>query len=465
MKLLLNTIKQACNGYQRLRLKLSERISFSISGRCIAILLVTTYLIFGPARAEADIVAAALAWGVTAILALTTLFVFFYGRSLRRSLLFSILSDQTIHQTPLPESKIISGQTVIVSLKSTTLTVPAWFKLNLKLHLSNNQLSLSEHILLGKHPNGCVIREKVVFPHRGDWQLSSAQLCFGDYTGLAHYRWSIDFQPQPSYRVHPPFVCADNWPIISSAQRSGDAQIDLHNRQGDPYDLKSYHPSDGIKKIVWKVYAKSGELIARHPEASMTPEGQVFVYCLAQRRDDRLCGQVLDYCQRLNEMKLQIFFGCQGMGSDEMAFSPQEIEDLMIATAWDSSTASTATILAELDRLLEKHREVAPQSIIERILLPITFETIEANLVDLDLIKVAEFVDSKKIKPVFLIAKEAHPVSINRSNTTAPGNMVNFLKKWFTIRDTESTHSKTIDGNNFLAELHNHSWELFLIES
>jgi len=102
---------------------------------------------------------------------------------------------------------------------------------------------------------------------------------------------------------------ADSVPVLTSSYRAGDLISDANERRGDPFDLKPYHPSDGIKKILWKVYAKTGELISRHPEQSMTPEGQVFIFSVNNVEDDHVCGAALDYTKKLEDLSLDVFSG------------------------------------------------------------------------------------------------------------------------------------------------------------
>lgn len=464
MQLLFNNISNIWEKCRCFRLKAARREGLSISGRCIAILLVMLLLILGPASYRADIVAAALAWGSIALIALTAAFVAIYGRILRRKLSFALAYDQITLTDPSTDSRITSGEPVIISLKSSGFSIPPFFRLGLKLKFEH-RLPVVQHVLLGRHPAGLNLNEKISFPHRGDWQLTSLDLTFSDYTGLVKYGWKSTLQSLPLYRVHPPPVISDNWPIISSAQRSGDAEVDLHNRQGDPYDLKRYHPSDGIKKIVWKVYAKSGELIARHPEASMTPEGQILIYALLREQDDHLCGQLFEYCKRLEDNKLQLYLGCLGMGTEDIASSLQDIEELLITSAWKSAKISSSDIISELRHVLQQQQELAPQSAIERVVLPLSYQSVESGLINLDLDQLSTLTASLNIKPVFFIIKDLAASAKGHHGSEKAPKMANLLKRWFTVPTEQDTLRPAVIGSNFLATIQDYSWDVFLIES
>ena len=105
---------------------------------------------------------------------------------------------------------------------------------------------------------------------------------------------------------------------------------------GEQFDIKPYHPSDGIKRILWKVFAKRGELVARHPEQAVTPEGHVIGVILTTRASDDLAAWVLHYFQDLRELNISYEVGCLGMGEQPLARSPEELADLLISSAFHS---------------------------------------------------------------------------------------------------------------------------------
>lgn len=150
----------------------------------------------------------------------------------------------------------------------------------------------------------------IVFPHRGSWDIHTIQCALRDVTGLSHYTWRIPLTT--AITVAPPSASDSRLPVLSSTQRPGEMMIDIFNRQGEPFDIKSYHPSDGVKKIVWKAFAKRGELLSRHPEASMTPEGFVVMLVIAGCEGDPACAQAIAYTHSLSQLNLEIIASCEG---------------------------------------------------------------------------------------------------------------------------------------------------------
>ncbi|NLF25338.1 MAG: DUF58 domain-containing protein [Deltaproteobacteria bacterium] len=345
--------------------KLLRRANLIITTRGLLLALFAVYLFSGPAILEADIIATILSLGLLALLVTLMLITAVGGVLLKKSFGVTLIPPQD--QAPVPALE--SGKNLSFLLRCNTLQLLPLYQLSLKLEFERGTIITATHTLKGSSYGHRFIREQLKFPHRGIWHIRGLTAKLHDQFGLTSFDWKLTAELSgQSLRVKPPSRSEGRLPILSSCRRSGDTLIDIQNRQGDYFDLKQYHPSDGLKKIVWKIFAKSGKLIARHPEPSMTPEGQVIAYCLAGPQEDFVCAAALGYLRRLEELELEIFFGCEAMRQMEPAQDSQIAEDLLIETVWQSACSSAASLPTQMRQFIgvlqSKLRDTSPERVI-----------------------------------------------------------------------------------------------------
>lgn len=388
-----------------------------LSGRAVVIVLATVYLLIGPAGGSSDIIAAGLASGALVLISILTLVVALHGRILERAL--------TV--TALPPTEPLTSQTpaqIVVHLSP--LRILPFTYLDLRVQFAH---PLSTPTAL--RVRGVRRRERrevlqLTFPHRGSWEIHGVECTLRDLAGLVRHRWSYD--QESGVTVTPPTVADTTLPIISSTQRPGDLLVDLNNRQGDPFDIKAYHPADGIKKIVWKAFAKRGELLSRHPEASMTPEGYVVVMVLADQHDDTLCGHALAYLRSLAELKLDMSCGCQGGRTQPAATTPAQAEELLIDSVWDAAGATLDSLRADTTALLDHCRAAAPGIQVARLVIFCAPTRLQTAATSTMIMQLCEWIAAQGITPVFCMPKELHP-GAHGVRPPLPSR----LQRWFTM--------------------------------
>ena len=171
------------------------------------------------------------------------------------------------------------------------------------------------------------------FPHRGIWKIDHISCQLEDILGLTRFHFKAATPTELA--VEPSLIPRKTLPLVVSSIIPGDELTAHEERLGDYYDLKKYHPSDGAKKIVWKIYAKTKELVSRHPEQSASPSGEALVYCLAGPNDDETARRCLDYLEQINEHDLKIAFDCLGNRHGEARDLPTAIQHCLSAV-WSS---------------------------------------------------------------------------------------------------------------------------------
>ncbi|MCX4245518.1 DUF58 domain-containing protein [Paraliomyxa miuraensis] len=60
--------------------------------------------------------------------------------------------------------------------------------------------------------------------------------------------------------------------------------------EGGPFDMRHYAPGDPIRFVLWKVFAKSRELLVRTPERALEPARQTAAYLVTSRADEAAAG-------------------------------------------------------------------------------------------------------------------------------------------------------------------------------
>jgi hypothetical protein len=244
---------------------------------------------------------------------------------------------------------------------------------------------------------------------------------------------------------------------LSSTQRPGDLVIDTLNRQGDPFDIKPYHPSDGLKKIVWKAFAKRGELLSRHPEASMTPEGYVVILVLAGPLDDDVCARALAYTRTLDELKLDIVVGCQGGRSYIPASTPEAAEELLIDAVWESARASLHELRADTMALLDHCRETTRGIKVSKVLIFCSGDRLSNAAEARTVGDLASWMSSQEISPVFCLT------SPTTSKKSADAGRASLVTGWFVLPDNKgASNSSPATYHDFLSGCLQKQWEVFV---
>ena len=172
-------------------------------------------------------------------------------------------------------------------------------------------------------------------PHRGLWEVKECQVRIRCPLGLTSTSWHHQFKPAKIIRVDLRSETPD-LELITSSSQPGDFEQSLdRTRGGDYYDLKPYYPGDNINKIVWKVYARSGELVTRVPEQTVSPETQTVIYVVARPGDDLVCANTLGYLELLERYRISFKVGCYG-SSNLPALTHSEARELLVNSAFSA---------------------------------------------------------------------------------------------------------------------------------
>jgi hypothetical protein len=418
-----------------------------LSGRSVVMLLALTYLLVDPIYKNSDVVSASLSFGLLTVFFLTCATVVVHGYYLKRRLTIFGYS---------PHAPVVSRESARVVLHINPIRILPGCRLDIQLEFEHPGARVPTISVTGVSHTEHRTHADIVCPHRGLWRVHSARCEVSDALGLVTVSWRI---PLPlTVTVSPPRTVENRLPILSSTQRAGDLVLDTNNRNGDPYDIKPYHPSDGIKKIVWKAYAKRGELLSRHPEASMTPEGHVVIAVLAETSDDEICSQALAYIRTLDEMSLELLVGCLGRGSQPLARDQRSTETLLIESAWHSSPLTTERLQQELSAILNDCKALSHDLIVSKLLLFCDGRHAATTSDTAALFQTAMWLESRGIEPVFCLTQP------NYQKLSADTLALPHLARSLLVRES-ATHKhggSAGDYQSFLTECVRKQWEVFV---
>jgi hypothetical protein len=81
--------------------------------------------------------------------------------------------------------------------------------------------------------------------------------------------------------------------IVQGLQAGADVEHPFGKPQGDRLDIRNYSQGDPMRYILWKVYARTGELVVRTPERAYQPTKKMLAYLIVSPEDQVAAGMAL----------------------------------------------------------------------------------------------------------------------------------------------------------------------------
>ena len=321
---------------------------FTVRG--LIALAFSLFLLIEYAFPESDLMAAMLGEALLILCAATALIAllirFRLGRRLKAEPHFaaSMLSASAGGAGPLPMGGAISQSAVPAGIVLTGSSVLSYFSLRLGRRFLRDGCVSPTHIVSGSEPKGAKrhLLDEVWFPHRGLWSLSGVSVELNDALGLTKFRWTL---PQfTEVEVSAKTLGIQPLPIVAASSQSGDQLSQSKERSGDLFDIKAYDPSDGAKRILWKTYAKSRQVVVRRPEPAIVPEGEVAAYLVANPLDDHVAGAMQGYLQQLRTQNIVVLFGTDGFMADSPLVQTENLHQLAKDMETDSAKTAAARV-------------------------------------------------------------------------------------------------------------------------
>ena len=130
--------------------------------------------------------------------------------------------------------------------------------------------------------------ERVVFPRRGHWERIRRHFRITDLFGICRIRFS--HESKMDVLVEANLGKLENPVFAQGMQAGGDMPHPMGKPYGDRVDIRNYAPGDPVRYILWKIYARTGQLVVRNPEKSLQPAERILAYLIASDRDSAAAG-------------------------------------------------------------------------------------------------------------------------------------------------------------------------------
>jgi hypothetical protein len=417
-----------------------------LTARSFIFLLFCAYLFVGPVPQSSDIVAAALGCGLLALFLAIVIATLLQALYAQRRLALELYP---------PDEPITSGQSTRAVLKFSPLRLLPGMVLECRLACVHEGIAIPTIAMFKGLPADHRVAIDIIAPHRGNWDIHGVRCAVGDLTGFIRVSWTIPLDS--SLIVNPPNQPDTLLPLVSSTQRAGDMVTDAVHRLGDPFDIKPYHPSDGIKKIIWKAFAKRGELLSRHAEASMTPEGFVALFVVAQPTDDDVCGKALAYVNALTELKLDLLLSCEGNNGRAPGRNVETCQELLIDSTWDAQRSSSASLASDLQSLFDACTQTGV-AVTLRTIVVFCSGTRMAGPDGAELMRtISQWMEERQMQPVFFLTQPTLSADTNQSAWTRKARDI-------LVEPVSPTNSQASADRyqRFLSTCLSKQWEVFI---
>lgn len=200
------------------------------------------------------------------------------------------------------------------------ISIPPFFYLSIKRVFNNNNVIHAKHIMPSSKEtknSQNILQDIIKFPNRGIYKMSGYEVSFSDIMGLTKKTWLINHTD--NYNVFSPIYEISNLPIMAASSQIGDNEQSNDNKNGDLFNIRAYQPGDSLKRILWKVYARTSHLVVREPEPAIIPEGEVSIYVFAQEKEDSVVSSALSYLRILERQN--IIYSIGFLGSEKISFN------------------------------------------------------------------------------------------------------------------------------------------------
>lgn len=132
------------------------------------------------------------------------------------------------------------------------------------------------------------LHEVVTPTRRGLCEEIHRRIDVGDAFGLT--KISFRMREARSVRFYPSVGALRKMDVVRSIASGEDMPHPGGQPEGERADLRRYNPGDPVRFILWKVFAKSREVMIRTPERAIAPARQTCAYMVTGKSDEAAAG-------------------------------------------------------------------------------------------------------------------------------------------------------------------------------
>lgn len=429
-----------------------SRLRSNLTWRGLIVLFFGLYLLLGPVKQSHDVVAAMIGVGLLVLLGVVlgaTLFTGFRRRQQTLATLHGGFGNLDFGSWSILPSR---NTPHLLTLELHEIGVPPGYHLVIAPMCTPSLVPEVRVVIPSNAQREVRIPFQISFPHRGVWHFHALDCALRDNFGLTAFHWRVGFDVTTEVTVVPPFQENSETPMYTSASREGDLMTSPYNRHGDPFDIKPYHPSDGMRKILWKLYAKRRELHARHPEFAASPEGLSAIIVWADIDEDAVCSEALSYTKKLFDAEIGVRGLAKLSNGPQIAASPDEL--LALCSRFSVTDAPSGYAL--------EPEPSTPQEVVERLCAhnelqrAIIFCSSRCTHEDKGrLEKIGILLSARGVKPVFVVVSPSARQSEGGNDRAKAEGLLSML---FYPEERDSPSTLLQPALDFIQICYKHDW-------
>lgn len=191
-------------------------------------------------------------------------------------------------------------------------------------------------------------KEWVTFHRRGEWTEILRVFYIEDPFGFT--RVSFQAKHPCQIRVAPNVGKLSSTIMIQGFQSGGDFSHPEGEPIGDRIDIRNYSPGDPVRYILWKVYARTGQLVVRQPERAFQPANRLSAYLISHESDVASAGAAW-YTIQNNLLGQDWRFGLDG-SSEPLSEKDKALDEIIRSSSFkgvpsDGLLQFTQAVLSE----------------------------------------------------------------------------------------------------------------------
>ena len=180
-----------------------------------------------------------------------------------------------LQQIPFDTVQMLSHQPANISFE---IPLPWWIPL-----VQAESFWKNDSFVLMENQQSPLSQERIFPKRRGQWSTIVREIRVGDAFGICKVRF--DVAQNLHLQVLPSNLQLENPMLIQGLQGGAEIPHPLGRPEGDRIDMRNYAVGDPIRYILWKVYARSNELMIRTPERAYEPVKKMLGYLIVDKQD------------------------------------------------------------------------------------------------------------------------------------------------------------------------------------
>ena len=182
---------------------------------------------------------------------------------------------------------------------------------------------------------------------RGHVKLLRRWVVVGDIFGLTEF--SLPFSQSSSLIFRPPRAVMDKVSIVRESSGEGYSHPE-GKPVGEMVEMRAYQAGDPLRFVLWKVFARSRELLVRRPEEAIVEQRNALIYMIAGFGDDNSASLGREFLEMSEFSSGEILFSADG-SNRVVSEKGEGMEDLVHSSEHRGDGGSgLARVLAEAGR-------------------------------------------------------------------------------------------------------------------